>query len=352
MRFASPEQHLDCTTLATDVQRGPDGTLAKLVSMAAELLHDRGFVVFRIGRLRLDIQCSRELCRAISEALCEELVRSGAPQGMSVEQDRPQQTFIPPGYDTRTLLPHHDGQHCSYLTPSIFDDPDWPVEAREFGTSGYTTTSGHKMYQGVFIADPGDGLSITTYYDWLGVLATVWAERHDADPASVPIPTLARWLGGNQRAALARQAEHGCSYPSLGGQLGLTEPVWNGLPFHYAEGTVSAFDRERFPLAAALSERCPCGECQGETARLFCHQMLAATGRNWRQFRRRWEVLVPSERFDLLFGHNLTTLHGGLAGGPGRLIEPFCLVVDSPVGERYEQWLAASWRRRLPRSPG
>jgi hypothetical protein len=68
----------------------------------------------------------------------------------------------------------------------------------------------------------------------------------------------------------------------------------------------------------------------------------------WPEFRRRYEIMVPSERYDLVIGHNLTMLHGGLAGGPDRLLEPLCLVVDEPSGADYERWLAASWRRMLP----
>ncbi|MYT77475.1 hypothetical protein YW3DRAFT_06456 [Streptomyces sp. MnatMP-M77] len=84
-------------------------------------------------------------------------------------------------------------------------------------------------------------------------------------------------------------------------------------------------------------------------ARIFCHQVLMATGMNWDAFRSRWEILMPGEQGDLIFGHNLTMLHGGLAGGAGRIIEPLCLVVDTPDGLDYEEWLAASWRRTLPK---
>jgi hypothetical protein len=80
-------------------------------------------------------------------------------------------------------------------------------------------------------------------------------------------------------------------------------------------------------------------------ARVFCHQVLMATGLTWDAFRERWEVMVPGEHCDLLFGHNLTMLHGGLAGGARRVLDPLCLVVDRPTGPAYEQWLATSWRR-------
>ncbi|MEH1015107.1 hypothetical protein V6U90_18580 [Micromonospora sp. CPCC 206060] len=348
MRFAPAELHLDCATLVTGGADVPGHALRELAARAAQAVHRHGFVVFRIGRLRLGIEQSRRLAAELSEALRVELIARGAPDEMRLEQDRAQQTYVPAGCATRTLLPHHDGQHCSYLTPSLADEPDWAPQWREFGTSGYTTTPAHKMYQGVFIADPGDGLSVTTYYDWLDILSTVYAERVGADPEQVRPEEVARWLGVNLRSALDQQSKHGCPYPSIGAMLGVGEPMWHGLSFHHAEEPLSGQQRASYPLAGPLTSGCPCGECVGDMARLYCHMLLTATGRTWWDCRRRWEVLAPSERFDLLFGHNLTMLHGGLAGGAGRVIEPFCLVVDTPAGSRYERWLAASWRRELP----
>jgi hypothetical protein len=343
MRFAPGELRLDCAELVRD--EDTERAAAALAQRAVPLVHRAGFVVFQLGSLRLGIEDSRALGAALSEGLRRALIAAGAPATMRLEQDRAQSTYVPDGYPTRTLLPHHDGQHCSYLTPSTTDDPGWLPEWREFGRSGYTTTPAHKMYQGVFIAEPGEALSVTTYYDWLDLLDTVYAERHGApaDPGEVP-----RWLGANLRAALDQQPKHGCPYPTIGAMLGVTEPMWHGLSFHHAEAGLSDLDRGSYPMAGPLTGSCPCGECVGDTERLFCHQLLLATGRTWRAVRAGWEVCAPSERFDLLFGHNLTMLHGGHKGGAGRVIEPMCLVVDHPSGPEYESWLAASWRRRLP----
>lgn len=354
LRFASPDLQMDCDEfLRADHLAGATRNLAE---RAVPLIHRSGFVVFRLGRLRLGAEDSRALGAELSEALLRELIRCGAPSTTRLERDLAQATHVPNGFGHRTLLPHHDGQHCSYLTPSTSDDPDWRTQWREFGSRGYSTTPAHKLYQGVFIADPGEGLSVTTYYDWLEILSTVHSERTaensvrfgDADCSEGSPAEIARWLGANLRRALDRQPDHGTPYPSLGSMLGLDEPMWHGLSFHHAEAELGARDRERYPSAIPLAETCPCGTCVGESARVFCHMMLAATGQPWRECRERWEVLAPSERFDLVFGHNLTMLHGGWAGGPGRVIEPMCLVVDRPEGEEYERWLAASWRRHLP----
>jgi len=352
MRFVSADQHLDCATLVEASSREAPATA--LARLAARLIHERGVVVFRIGRLRLGMDDSRALAHLLVGRLRDVLVEGGAPADLRVEVDRPQVTFVPDGFATRTLLPHHDGQHCSFLTPSRLDDPAWDPAMREFGSTGYTTTAAHKLYQGIFIADPGEALSVTPYYDWLAVIDDVRRSRGqvrelengggDAGPA-------ARWLGDNLRQAHALQPGHGCQYPSLGAMLGVGDPMWHALSFHHAEAPVDPESLHRNPVAAGLLGDCPCGTCEGETGRLFCHLTLLATGRTWAAFRERWEVLAPSERGDLVIGHNLTTLHGGWAGGPGRLIEPVCLVLDRPEGSGYENWLAASWRRRLP-SPG
>ncbi|WP_229402280.1 hypothetical protein [Micromonospora okii] len=346
MRFAPASAFVDCADLAGSSPRDRADVVRRLAGAAVELLHGTGFAVFRIGRLRLGVDDSRRIALDLAEQVRRTLIDRGAPGGLRLEVDKPQTTYVPEGFHTRTLLPHHDGQHCSYLTPSLLDVPEWDPGLREFGTAGYTTTPAHKMYQGIFLADPGEGLSVTTYYDWLSILQDVLGERGVKgadDPA-----TVAGWLGDNLRAAVRGQAEHGCPYPSFGGMLGLVEPMWHGLSFHHSESPLSSRDAERYPAAVPLARRCACGTCAGDAARLFCHQMTMATGRNWAEFRDRWEVLAPGEHCDLLIGHNLTMIHGGLQGGPGRLLEPLCLVVDDPEGTEYERWLAAAWRRRLP----
>lgn len=345
--FAPSTTQIDCRGLVVGSAAQREQALEEAVYEAAGNLHREGFTVFRIGRLRLSVDDSRELAAHVAERLRRTLIRLGAPRDTRLEIDKPQETVVPSGFPTRTLLPHHDGQHCSYLTPSLDDVPAWDPALREFGATGYTTTPAHKMYQGIFLAAAGEGLSATPYYDWLGIIGDVFDRRGNRAEGD-RTTALAAWLGENLRAAVKSQSDHGCPYPSLGAFLGLVEPLWNGLSFHHAEAGLSDAHRLRFPAAIPLSERCACGLCEGEMARLFCNQVFMATGLTWSEFRRRWEVLAPGDQCDLLFGHNLTLLHGGLAGGPSRIIEPLCLVVDSPTGPEYERWLAASWRRALP----
>ncbi|RGD55443.1 hypothetical protein DR950_39410 [Kitasatospora xanthocidica] len=338
MRFPATEQLIDCTAL-----NGPapwDQAVAEVVTEAATALRRHGFVVFRIGALRWDEDRSRDVAHQLTAALRTRLVRDGAPGEMYLEADAAQPTPVPDARQVRTLLPHHDGQHSSYLTPSLLDDPEWDPTLRTFSDTGYTTTHPHKLYQGIFIAHPGEGLSVTTYYDWLRILDDVKELRGDTGDLSTP-----RWLARNIRDSFAATRRNGSAYPTVAGFLGLTEEALLATPLLHCERPLAEAVKERFPLLRSLSTRCPCGECQGEVRRVFCHVTTLGAGLNWREFRERYEILAPSERFDLLLGDNLTMHHGGLAGGPGRVIEPLCLVLDEPRGPAYESWLHGMWRR-------
>jgi hypothetical protein len=345
MRFLPKSADLDCGSLTANPD---DDTTDDLVRRAVESLHDGGVTAFRLGRLRLGGDESLHLARLIVSRLRDMLVALGAPPALRVENDKVQTTDIPSGARIRTRLPHFDGQHCSYLTPSTEDVPTWDAALRTFSSSGYTTTAAHKMYQGIFITDPGHALSVTTYYDWLSIIADVRELRRldsarEADPR-----TAAQWLGDNLRRTLGLQPSHGCSYPSLGAMLGLTEEAFHAMGFANAEDPLPPEIGARYPVLWPMTRACPCGTCVGETGRVFCHLLVQSVGMPWPAFRQRYEILAPSERYDLIIGHNLTMLHGGLAGGPDRLLEPLCLVVDEPSGADYERWLAASWRRMLP----
>ncbi|GAB7180216.1 hypothetical protein ATKI12_0047 [Kitasatospora sp. Ki12] len=338
MRFPVTEQLIDCATLGDRARW--DRSLPAVAAEGATALRRHGFVVFRIGALRWGEQDSREVAHRLTAQLREQLVRDGAPEELYVEADAAQPTPVPDERQVRTLLPHHDGQHSSYLTPSLLDDPEWDPSLRTFSDTGYTTTHPHKLYQGIFIASPGEGLSVTTYYDWLRVLDDVRRSRGDAQGVST-----ARWLARNIRASFAAAQRHGSSYPTVAGFLGLTEEALLATPLLHCERPLADAAKERFPLLRVLSTRCPCGGCEGEVRRVFCHVTALGAGLNWREFRERYEILAPSERFDLLIGDNLTMHHGGLAGGPGRVIEPLCLVLDEPRGPAYEDWLHHMWRR-------
>lgn len=338
MRFAPAEACVDCTELASAA--GTEEVARRLVGAVER----HGFAAARIGRLRWTEQASRRAAVLLMERVRDHLVAAGAPSALRLEVDRPQSTYVPAEAATRTLLPHHDGQHCTYLTPSRCDVPDFDPAWRTFGDRGYTTTPAHKLYQAIFVADPGEGLSVTSYYDLLTLVSDVRGRAGLPPTAADPVAA-AGWLAENLRRARAAQVRHGCPYPSLGALLGSTEEAFHALSFHHAEQPLPTGSLDRYPQLKELIADCPCGECEGETGRVHCHLLAAVTGCHWRAFRRRYEVLVPSERFDLVLGQNLTLLHGGWAGGRSRLLEPLCLVVDRPEGAGYESWLARAWRR-------
>jgi len=337
VRFAPPDAHVDCAALL-------DGGVDEVAGALAGAIDRHGLAVARIGRLRLDERASRRFAATLIEALRRRLVSGGAPPLLRLEVDRPQVTYVPDGAGTRTLLPHHDGQHCSFLTPSRRDVPDFDPGWRTFGDRGYTTTPAHKLYQGIFIADPGEGLSVTTYYDLLRIIDDVRGPAGAADG----VPGAAAWLAGNLGRARASQVRHGCVYPSLGAMLGADDEAFHAVSFHHAEERIGAGQVAAYPQLRDLAAKCGCGECAGEVARVYCNLLLAVVGLDWRQFRLRYEILVPSERFDVVLGDNITMLHGGWAGGRSRLLEPLCMVVDEPAGEPYEDWLARAWRRPRP----
>jgi hypothetical protein len=339
MRFSSTTADIDCYAL-TD----PHGdAIAGVAGFAADLLNDLGYAVFRIGRLRLGEQPSRDLALALMHALRDAVVDRGAPAEIRVEVDAPQKTIMPTPTRTRTMLPHHDGQHASFLTPSVLDVPQWEPRWRTFSEDGYTTTHSHKLYQAIFITDPGDGLSVTTVYDLLHAVADAYHHRfgHYPTPAKA-----ADWIGVNLRAAVVHRREYGGTYPTLGGLLGLSDPALLATALIRADDPVADRLKARFPQLSEYADGCPCGGCVGETLRVFCRVTTQSLGMSTARFQEAYESCVVTERFDLLVTHNITMNHGGLEGGATRVLEPIYLAVTEPAGDEYEAWLSRQWRLR------
>ncbi|WP_155361102.1 hypothetical protein [Acrocarpospora macrocephala] len=294
-------------------------TAPEVAEAAVAGLDRYGSVVFKIGMLRLDGDASQRLAYRIAGELRDELIRSGAPKEMRLEIDVAQES----------PLPHGSSQPASYLTPSVLDQPDWDPAWRTF--PGCTA---HTMYQGIFSADPGEALSATTYYDWLRILHDVKAARFMGNDNA---PSTASWLGDNLGRAVRTGRAPSLAYPTLG----LTETALLAAPLLRCGRPVAAELKDRFPLLRTLSTTCPCRDCGGEVTRVFCNLASLTIGLTWPQFRSRYEVQVPVERFDLLIAHNLTTLRGCW----GRVVEPLRLVLDTPSGPEYEAWLSRAWRR-------
>ncbi|HEU5226571.1 MAG TPA: hypothetical protein VFU49_02085 [Ktedonobacteraceae bacterium] len=345
LNFAHASAHVDVpSNLASALLREQSSPLVTQWADNAALLLDTlpSGVVFAIGKLRLSEEASRALAHAIATAVCQALQRRGAPASMEVEIDRPQGSTVRPDRQVRTLLPHHDGGHCSYLTPSLLDDPEWDVRLRVFSNEigKYTTTPAHKLYQGIFIVNPGEGLSVTTYYDLLRMLRQAYTRTIGQPPASVA--QLVSWLGNTIRGSLALPAQHQSRYLAIGAALGSHHLAHHGIAVHYAEADFTVQEIERFPELKHFNS----DDTLAPTERFLSQLLIETLGMSWQEFRAQCEICVPSERFDVVFGHNLTLLHGGLMGGPGRLLEPICMVIKHASGADYEDWLAQAWRRR------
>lgn len=320
------------TSSHPDVERWSLAAARRLDSL------DHG-LVFCIGCLDLGYERSRALALAITSTLCSSLRILGAPNHMRVEVDIAQTTRVFPGHRTRTLLPHHDSAHCSYLTPSLVDDPTWSPALRSTSDHGITTTQTHKLYSGFFVAEAGEALSITTYYNKAAILRRA---QELATKTLRPSPvTLARWLGSNIRQTFALRTEHPFRYLTLGAALGARLVCQRVVPVHWAEACFSAEEVERFPELRCYNDLAP---AEHPALHFLSDLLEEALGMSWSQFQNHYESRVPSVQHDLVIGHNLTLMHGGLDGGMKRVLEPICLVVDSASGDEYESWLARAWR--------
>jgi hypothetical protein len=334
---------LDAHTAAQLLAPQGGTELRRWVAGAATRLDRMGAVLFPLGRLHLGLETSRALAIAIASRVCAVLLERGAPPELRVEVDRPQRAEVVPGYRARTLLPHHDGGHCSYLTPSLLDAPGFDPELRAFSTSGFTTTPAHKLHQGIFVLEPGDGLSVTSFYPLLSLLASGF--RWSSSRAPTGVAELAGWLGANVRRAGELRARHKSRYVSLAAMLGATALVDHAVAPHHAEDSFSARLVKEFPELRSAASGCSCGSCTAPAERFFCRSLQRTTGLSWSVARRRFERCLTSERHDYLLANNLVLLHGGIGGGRSRLLQPISFVIDRPEGAPYERWLAEAWRR-------
>lgn len=313
------------------------------VAEAVDRLIQHGAVLFKIGALRLGERDSSAVAERVLRIVCDELVDRGAPADLAVEIDEPDATEVEPGMATRDRVPHHDSQRTSYLTPSRLDVPSFDPAWRRYSADGYSSNT-HKLYAGIVIHDPGDGLSITTFFNLLALLIDAYRHQVDRDPLPQP---LAEWTAGNIRRAIARHAHHGSPYLTLAAMLGTPpSPALEAVSYRSFEANVDDQTLRRLPELHELCRRCPCGRCRGQTERLYCHTLDHATGLSWPETRTRHERWLSSERYDLLLWNNLTWIHGAVRGSANRTLRPVFLAARSD-GTAYETWLANEWRRAI-----
>src|SRR6202040_456012 len=244
---------------------------------------------------------ARELAVSIAGALTSALVAVGLPSAARVEVGAAQTTDVPIGHHTRTVLPHQDGGHCSYLTPSGADVPDWRPAERTFSDEGYCTTPAHKLYQGIFVLETGEGRSTTTYYPWIQMTARSFRRRHGRAGS---VPELAAWLAEGLCAALEGRATSGARYPTIAACLGARSELALTINAHCAEAELDPAHISRYPELEWMGRSCPCGHCPGPAGRVFCRLLNETAGLTWSGLRKELELPLASRALDFVLGHN------------------------------------------------
>lgn len=290
--------------------------IARVAGRAFERLADGALAVLvKTSRLALPAGPREQLARRIVDAFAG-CVGTAFGLDVATELDRPQRCDLPAGA-TRTLLPHHDGGHCSYLTAPALAGT---APSRSLANDAYTTTDAHKIYQGLLLRDAGDAMSLTSYFDLVRLLADAWTHQRGHRPTR---SELVAWYQSNVTAAIERAGATG--YLPIGAQLGATGPA-RDIAIHAYDGAHDLAGERR-------------------SARQLAEQLAqTALGLSFAELMERHAVLAPCETGDLLIGHNLFAWHGGVEGGRGREILPICVTLRAE-GPAYERWLALHWER-------
>lgn len=326
---------LEIGTCSRTLQEWADSALSILDKNAHGL-------VFKIGALRKSKKDSFMIARRIAELLCDAVRCNGILDDIAVEVDEAQSSQVFGDHAHRTLLPHHDSAHASYLTPSTKFTTDFAPKMRLFSRSGITSKNSHKLYQGIFIADPGEGLSLTSFYDKVAMLERAFRLKNNSVVQSYP--ALARWCGENVKKCWERREDKNLRYLTIGGAMGLEKPVATDVPVHWAERSFDNDQVRSYPELKSFNEQSR-KSATGASQLFFEAVVRDALDLSLQEFREEFELCVPSERYDFVIGQNISNLHGGLLGGQSRLLVPICLVTTDAGSERYENWLSEVWRQ-------
>ena len=276
-RFSIP------SSVVRSILRGehPAGTV-EWVGRAADALNTQPHgVLFKTSQLRIGLEASRDVAIGIARLVLSALHARGAPKEMSLEVDQPQESRCIPGYPYRTLLPHHDSTHSTYLTPSLHDVGTWDPEMRHFSGVGITTQKTHKLYQGFFLMDPGEGISITGYYSKVRMLRRAYSHlRKCAEPT---LAEVTEWAGANIRRAWERRQADGMRYLTHGAAFGSKNLALCTIPMHWAEADLDAEAVERFPVLRDLGRDVV--DDTPDILRLWNHVLHETLGMSWEEVR-------------------------------------------------------------------
>lgn len=320
---------------------GPQEEIDRSLRRAADHLACGAIIGVHLG---IDGYLALERARQVAETIRSCLIeRHGLPSASYVEIDEESRGVpVAPFQQRRFLLPHQDGGHCSFLTPSRLDSDKVDAEDRVFSSSIYWRRPSHKLFQGFLVTNPGEPVGTTYYYSALALLRLAFSHRFGRQVAHVS--ELAGFALENVRRARSLRDIHGSRYLTPGAFLGSPNPAHHVLPSgpraesHFWPEQYAAIP-ELFDIAAG----CSCGTCEGPGARALCHAFEATLGLTWPEVRARFEISAAAQRFDLLIANNLTLFHAAESGRTRTLV-PICIVTDEFGGSDYEQWLAQQWR--------
>lgn len=334
------------TYQATDLDNFPEWWLDSLVERVE--LQPHGVIVPLGSSSHWDEERLTAMGAAVVTALLRRMRQTSTiPGAARLSVEGIEQATVPSGVPWRTYLPHTEGQHCSYLTPSTIENPLWDPRLRSFTLDvSARVCHGQKTHQALLFYETGGGDGATTFYDLVRILTDAYLIRTGRVGTATEI---AGWVGENICFGLSLQPETESRYLSLGTLLGSREPCF-ALTKNDSKAVFGVEEHKRFPDLAARVSSCECGHCDPEMERLLCHSLVDAMGVTWQEFRRRYEVQVQSEPGDLLIARNLTLLHGAYRGRRTRRFRQFFFSIAQPEGVEYEAWLSAKWRRHVARS--
>jgi hypothetical protein len=322
--------------------RAAGGTAPPIVR-AARVLASGGVAVLRFSPVPRETRQATSLARSAAKRIIDTLVDGYAlPPEVSVELDEESWgTPVAPFREDRFLLPHQDGGHRSFLTPSALDIAAVTADLRTFSDDVYWKRASHKMYQGFLVTNTGRVPGATYYYDVFSLLWDAFAHRYGRQPHG--LVEFAQFELRNVALSKGLRPQHQSRYLTFGALLGATDPALHVLPSGpRAESELWPGQYARLPRLCEMVDGCPCGGCHKPGTRLLCNTCMVTLGRTWPQVRQLYEGTVIGQRYDLLLANNLTLLHAAQSDTT-RTVLPVCLVTERAEGDAYERWLSAQW---------
>jgi hypothetical protein len=142
--------------------------------------------------------------------------------------------------------------------------------------------------------------------------------------------------------------ERGETYVSLAAALGARHSYQLLAPLHYSSRRFPAQLIENYPDLARFDRNSyedTAPGFDGPQGRLLDEVLRETTGWSLHHVQESFSTRLRPRLFDIVFGHNLTLLHGGWNGGANRVLEPAYFSITEASGLPYEHWLSLAWRR-------